>query len=274
METDAGRRPPTVSDAQTEALCGDPAAARAALARAAADYPVLQATHWLFQREYARARIWLAAAEGDLAAARHATLAAASECGQFLLTEITFCHDALRLGCPATAIAGRLAELAGRTDAELPHAMAAHAEAAAASDPAALEAAARRFADAGAFLLAAEAQAAAARTYTAQGHTANAQHATARARQLAAACPGARTPYLQAPPAPGLTAREQQVAQLAAQGLTSDQIAGRLVISVRTAESHLYHAFRKLGAHNRDELQALLADGTSAAPPASSTQAP
>jgi DNA-binding CsgD family transcriptional regulator len=260
--------------AQTEALRGDAAAAQAALARAAADYPVLQATHWLSRREYARARIWLAAAEGDLATAQHAALAAASECGQFLLTEITFCHDALRLGHPATAIAARLGELADRTDAELPHAMAAHAQAAAASNPAALEAAAARFAAAGAFLLAAEAQATAARTYTGQGHTKNARHATARAHQFAAACPGAHTPLLQAPTAPGLTAREQQVAQLAAHGLTSDQIAQRLVISARTAESHLYHAFRKLGVHTRNELQVLLADGTSAAHPASSAQAP
>jgi DNA-binding CsgD family transcriptional regulator len=260
--------------AQTEALCGNPAAAQAALARAAADYPVLQATHWLSRREYTRARIWLAAAEGDPAAAQHAALAAADDNGQFLLTEITFCHDALRLGHPAPAIAGRLAKLAGRTDAELPHAMAAHAQAAAASDPAALEAVAERFAAAGAFLLAAEAQAAAARTYAGHGHTANARRATARAHQLAAACPGARTPLLQAPPVPGLTAREQQVARLAAQGLTSDQIAQRLVISVRTAESHLYHVFRKLGVHTRNELQALLADGTSAAHPASSAQAP
>ena len=104
--------------AQTEALCGDAAAARAALDRAGADFPWLQASHWLSRREYARARIWLAAAEGDLAAAQRAALAAASDCGQFLLTEITFCHDALRLGHPATAIAGRLAGLAGCTDAE------------------------------------------------------------------------------------------------------------------------------------------------------------
>ncbi len=260
--------------AQTEALCGAAAAAQAALARAAGDFPWLQASHWLSRREYARARIWLAAADGDLAAGQQLALAAARDSGQFLLTEITFCHDALRLGHPATAIAGRLAELAARTDAELPHAMAAHAHAAAASNPAALEAAAARFAAAGALLLAAEAQAAAARTYTGQGHTANARYATARARQLAAACPGARTPLLQAPPAPGLTAREQQVARLAAHGLTSDQIAQRLVISVRTAESHLYHAFRKLGVHTRDELQALLADGTHGTRPAGSTQAP
>jgi len=260
--------------AQTEALCGNAAAARAALDRAGADFPWLQASHWLSRREYARARVWLAAAEGDLAAAQRAALAAAGDCGQFLLTEITFCHDALRLGHPAPALARRLAELASRTDAELPHAMAAHAQAAAAGDPAALDAVAGRFAAAGAFLLAAEAQATAAHTYAGQGHTAAARHATARAHQFAAACPGASTPLLQAPPAPGLTAREQQVAQLAAQGLTSDQIAQRLVISVRTAESHLYHAFRKLGAHHRDELPALLTGGAHGTTPAGSAQTP
>jgi DNA-binding CsgD family transcriptional regulator len=259
--------------AQTEALCGNAAAARAALARAAGDYPVLQATHWLSRREYARARVWLAAAEGDLAVAQRSALAAASQCGQFLLTEITFCHDALRLGHPATAIAGRLAELAGRTDAELPQAMAAHAQAAAAHDPAALEAAAARFAAASAHLLAAEAQASAARTYARQGRSESARHATARVHQLAGACPGASTPLLQAPTAPALTPREHQVAQLAARGLTSDQIAQRLVISARTAESHLYHVFRKIGVHTRDELQALLADGTSGTGPADTTQA-
>lgn len=260
--------------AQTEALCGDAAAAQAALARAAADYPVLQATHWLSRREYARARVWLTAAEGDLATAKRAALAAAGRCRPFLLTEITFCHDALRLGHPATAIADRPAELADRTDAELPHAMAAHAKAAAARDPGALQAAAARLAAAGAHLLAAEAQAAAARTYAGQGRSTDARRATAHAQQLAAACPGARTPLLRAAPAPTLTPREHHVAQLAAHGLTSDQIAQQLVISVRTAESHLYHAFRKLGVHTREQLQALLADSTSDTRPADSTQAP
>jgi DNA-binding CsgD family transcriptional regulator len=123
--------------------------------------------------------------------------------------------------------------------------MAAHAVAAAAWDPAALEAAA-------------------ARAYNAHGRTDHARQAAARVRQLAAACPGACTPLLRAPPAPGLTPGEHQVTQLAAQGLTSDQIAQRLTISVRTAESHLYHAYRKLGAHHRDELPTLLTDRTPA----------
>ena len=259
--------------AQTEAQCGNSAAARTALARAEAN-PVLPAAHWISRREYARARAWTAAADGDLATAQRTALAAAGDSGQFLLTQITLCHDALRLGHPAMAIAGRLAELASRTDAELAHAMAAHAQAAAAKDPDTLQAAAARFTAAGARLLAAEAQATAARTYTRQGRTENARQAAVRAHQLAVACPGASTPLLQAPTAPALTPREHHVAQLAAHGLTSDQIAQQLVISARTAESHLYHAFKKLGVHTREQLQALLADGTSGTRPAGPTQAP
>ena len=51
-----------------------------------------------------------------------------------------------------------------------------------------------------------------------------------------------------------LTQRELHVARLAAAGLTNNEIAERLVVSVRTVESHLYHAFDKLGVTSRSEL--------------------
>ena len=44
-----------------------------------------------------------------------------------------------------------------------------------------------------------------------------------------------------------LTARERQVLALLADGVTSKEIAGRLMISVRTVESHRIHINRKLG---------------------------
>ena len=55
-----------------------------------------------------------------------------------------------------------------------------------------------------------------------------------------------------------LTRRERKVAALAAAGASSRQIAGRLVLSVRTVDSHLHHAYTKLGATSRDELAAIL----------------
>jgi DNA-binding CsgD family transcriptional regulator len=53
-----------------------------------------------------------------------------------------------------------------------------------------------------------------------------------------------------------LTGRELEVTNLAARGATNAEIAGRLVLSVRTVESHLYRAMRKLGVSTREELQA------------------
>jgi DNA-binding CsgD family transcriptional regulator len=44
-----------------------------------------------------------------------------------------------------------------------------------------------------------------------------------------------------------LTAQEQQIAELAAQGLSNREIASRLFLSPRTVSSHLYRIFPKLG---------------------------
>jgi DNA-binding NarL/FixJ family response regulator len=50
-----------------------------------------------------------------------------------------------------------------------------------------------------------------------------------------------------------LTAREVEVLQHAAQGLTYAEIAGQLIISVRTVDAHLRSVYRKLGVTSRME---------------------
>jgi DNA-binding CsgD family transcriptional regulator len=55
-----------------------------------------------------------------------------------------------------------------------------------------------------------------------------------------------------------LTATERQIAQLAAEGMTNRQIAGRLVVSPKTVEWHLTHAYAKLGVTSRRELAGAL----------------
>ena len=53
-----------------------------------------------------------------------------------------------------------------------------------------------------------------------------------------------------------LTKRETQVARLVAQGLSNRQIAEKLVISKRTADSHLEHILTKLGFISRAQIAA------------------
>ena len=50
---------------------------------------------------------------------------------------------------------------------------------------------------------------------------------------------------------PGLTAREQQILYLLAEGLTNRQLASKLSISEATVENHIHHIFVKLGISNR-----------------------
>jgi DNA-binding NarL/FixJ family response regulator len=50
-----------------------------------------------------------------------------------------------------------------------------------------------------------------------------------------------------------LTERQVEVVQLLAEGMTNAEIAGHLVVSVRTVESHVAAALEKLGTRTRKE---------------------
>lgn len=55
-------------------------------------------------------------------------------------------------------------------------------------------------------------------------------------------------------PAAGLTAQQEQIARLAAEGSTNREIAARLTLSPRTVEHHLRNVFARLGVRSRVEL--------------------
>ena len=58
---------------------------------------------------------------------------------------------------------------------------------------------------------------------------------------------------------PDLTSREQEIAEYAAEGVSNQQIARLLVVSVRTVEGHLQRVYTKLGISRRRELREAMA---------------
>jgi DNA-binding CsgD family transcriptional regulator/energy-coupling factor transporter ATP-binding protein EcfA2 len=58
-----------------------------------------------------------------------------------------------------------------------------------------------------------------------------------------------------------LTRREREVAELAAFGRTTRQIATQLSLSQRTVENHLQHSYRKLSISRREDLATVLGSG-------------
>ncbi|WP_330263036.1 helix-turn-helix transcriptional regulator [Streptomyces griseorubiginosus] len=177
----------------------------------------------------AGAATWWAAARGDLDAALDAVGAEP--------------YDAVRLGAPERA-AGRLTGV-----------FAVHADALARGDGPALDQAAHALEERGFLLFAAEAYAQAVRAHRDPGA---ARTSRTRAVALARRCQGARTPALAGLVLGELTARQRQIVTLAAAGLTNRQIAEKLTLSVRTVGNHLYSAYTRLGASDRDALPCLV----------------
>jgi DNA-binding CsgD family transcriptional regulator len=70
---------------------------------------------------------------------------------------------------------------------------------------------------------------------------------------------GARPRRLRLTGVESLTPSERRVAELAAGGLTNREVAQRLYLTKKTVETHLGHAYRKLGISAREELTAVLA---------------
>ncbi|MFC9927362.1 LuxR C-terminal-related transcriptional regulator [Streptomyces sp. NPDC127190] len=82
---------------------------------------------------------------------------------------------------------------------------------------------------------------------------------SAQGRQRPAdAEPAARPERADAPAGSALTAAEQRIARLVAQGLTNKQVATRVSCSPHTVNYHLRQIFRKLGVASRVELARLL----------------
>jgi len=115
----------------------------------------------------------------------------------------------------------------------------------------ALEDAVDLYARAGGRWEAAQARRQLARTLRALGHDTAAER-EARGADEALRSLGAHATAADAAPAPaGLTAREVEVLRLVARGRSNQEIAGELVLSVRTVERHIANIYDKIGASGR-----------------------
>ena len=210
--------------------------------------------------ELSLGRAWALVAAGDVLAARAVLVAsaAAAEQTQHVPVAAWLLHDAVRLGA-GKEVAVRLAALATVTDSPLVAAKAGHALALADDDAPRLAATVDQFESIGAMLLAAEAAGAAAEAWRRVHEQRRATALFLRASQLSAQCEGANTPGLvRTPSVVPLTARERDVAMLAAAGHSSRVIAERLYLSVRTVDNHLGRIYTKLGLSSRDALADVL----------------
>jgi DNA-binding CsgD family transcriptional regulator len=204
----------------------------------------------------ARGRAWNALVRGEVTAARVLLWDAVAEAegwGQFASASEAL-HDLVRMGAGPRA-AAHLEELAGRVDGELMPGRLAYARAVDRSDLEAAVEAADRFEAIGANLFAAEAASVESRLAAAAGLRRRAAAAGARATALLARCEGAELPWLDRTGSlENLSRREREVALLAAQDLSSKDIAERLFVSARTVDNHLQRVYTKLGVSGRSQL--------------------
>ena len=214
----------------------------------------LTAVRGFLRAERAVGRAWAAWARHEQLRARQllsAGAAGARAAGQ-VVSESFLLHELIRLG--GAPDAARLGELAAVAQSPLVHARSAFAAALIDDDAEGLGAAGELFAAIGANLAAAEAFAVAARR---AGPRRSAARCAARSAHLRDLCEEAVTPLL-AGPALGalaaLSAREQEVAAMAAAGLSARQIGDRLFLSPRTVENYLQRVYTKLGATSRQDL--------------------
>jgi DNA-binding NarL/FixJ family response regulator len=201
----------------------------------------------------ARAEAWVACGRNPAAGAAQALEDAERFAAEMPGLAALLAYDALLAGAPPARASAALDGFAARCTARLVSAYAAHAGALARRDGAALLDAAEAFAAIGTPRYAAGAATHAAEVFLDAGRRDSARRAAERARALHEPGHGASPPRVDGldGTATALTARERQLVALARQGLTNADIADRLVLSVRTVETHIYRAMQKLGINDR-----------------------
>jgi DNA-binding CsgD family transcriptional regulator len=223
------------------------------------------------------AEAWLLADEGRIAeaSARFVDAADAYRDGGLAMGELIALLEAVR-AVPSEAVVDRLAAVRRSIEGELAavagdfaaaRVAAARAASATAGGPddsaaeaaAALAATGERAERADFLLIAAEAYAHATASFEAAGRSREAAGTARRRDELTRACGLDRLVLAPAVPSPlpsvrALSVREGEIADLAAAGMSNREISEKLVLSIRTVETHLLRVYQKLGIRRRGEL--------------------
>jgi DNA-binding CsgD family transcriptional regulator len=257
-EEDAGNVLPLAIATLTQALAHDGHGEEArAMFRSWRDIP--QGGRFLMRYGIESGRAWSLASEGQTSRAAAVCVETADNAGDLGLHAIEglLRYDGLRLGRRDQI--PRLVELGEKTDGPLGVLRADYANAVRNNDGDGLDAVGSGFAQLPAYVLAAEAATQARLAHQRAGSKGKAAASAARATAWLAETGGAQTPITAlAPGTDSLTQREREIARLAATGLSNREIADRLVVSIRTVESHVYRACAKLGVTDRHGLAGVL----------------
>ncbi|WP_329319871.1 helix-turn-helix transcriptional regulator [Streptomyces sp. NBC_01262] len=204
---------------------------------------------------------WSLASRGLVTAARQTFFDAAgrARAAGAVSSEMMLLTEAVRLGGAGRAVA-RMAVLERACDGAFVGPRTRFAQAMAGRDADALLSAAGDLERIGALLVAAEAAAAAKDLYQRAGQARQATSAANLAGELARCCQGASTPGLMGiEMQASLSAREREVAALAAAGVPSREIGAQLFVSTRTVDNHLQRVYAKLGITSRRDLANMIA---------------
>ncbi len=208
------------------------------------------------RHEMAYGFAWAAVANGDPESAR-ATLRlaalAAEDDGQVTIAAGLWCELA-RLG--SSEGLEHVANLAALSDGHFVSARHRFVAAVDSGDAVALDELVGALGVLGARHLAAEAASMASTAWRRSGHPMAAERSRRVSERWRATSQGLFTPGVAVFDSPSpLSAREREVALLAAEGHTSREIADRLHVSVRTVDNHLQRVYAKLGVRSRREIR-------------------
>ena len=220
--------------------------------------PTNEIAHRFLALDTLRSEGWRMATTGDLPGARSVLRDAAHQAldHELLAAAMLAGYERFRLRDPEAGT--NVLTLADQVDGSWGALCTAHVRAWEAGDAAALLEAAARWADASMILYAAECAADAATAARCAGSATAARRADALAQELRGGCEGCWSPRVGSVGATTpLTAREHEIALMAAGGLSNREIADRLIVGVRTVEGHLLRVYGKVGVSSRQELAAI-----------------